>query len=431
MTAGNCLYLQAAILRFFSKRPFQLRFMAISKILATHLFDGTKLYPKLSQVLVYNSASGEIVDLLPRTEFSEDLPIVEGLIAPGLVNVHCHLELSHLENQIAKHCGLPKFLLEVVTRRQVHSEEALALMQEKIFASLQQAYSEGTRVIGDIVNTELSLPAKLQFMRENPHALKLHNFVELIGFDAIWPEWKKQQFVKLYQQFINAGFASSMALHAPYSVSQNLLEYWQSTKPEISTIHSQESAAENALYRDGNGAFINFYQQLGIDYQHFHAPNCSSFQYFLPYLFRNSGTRIFVHNTFMQMEDAQFFLQQNSELRSRGFFAICARANEYIEGVLPSAEVLQKLRENLVIGTDSLASNSDLSLLNELLFLKEKYGFLTRDLLYWACYNGARALGLAEEYGSFRRGAKPGIIRISPVSEEGELLPKSRAESLI
>lgn len=355
--------------------------MAISKILATHLFDGTKLYPKLSQVLVYNSASGEIVDLLPRTEFSEDLPIVEGLIAPGLVNVHCHLELSHLENQITKYCGLPKFLLEVVTRRQVHSEEALALTQEKIFASLQQAYSEGTRVIGDIVNTDLSLPAKLQFMRENPEKLRVHNFVELIGFDRVYPQWKKTQFQTLFNKFSEANLSVSMALHAPYSVSQDLLEYWQSAKSKISTIHNQESRAENSLYLNGSGDFIEFYQQLGIDYQHFQTPNCSSFQYFLPYLFHNSGTRIFVHNTFMQMEDVQFFLQQNSEVRSRGFFAICARANEYIEGVLPNAENLQKLRENLVIGTDSLASNSDLSLLNELLFLKEKYGFSTQDLL--------------------------------------------------
>lgn len=406
--------------------------MAIAKVLPTYIFDGITLYPPFSKIIIYDSSDAKIIDLVSAdTSDFEDLLRIDGLLAPGFVNVHCHLELSHLQGQITKYCGLPKFLLEVITRKQLHSEEEIEIATQKMLDSLEFAYATGTRVIGDIVNTTLSLSVKQNYSGGRLGNFRLHNFIELVGFDAYFPEWKKQQFNQVYTDFMRAGLVSSLALHAPYSVGQDLLTQWAKQRQTVSSIHNQETKAENELYLYGKGDFIEFYQQLGIDYHHFCPPSRTSFQHFLPYMASCSQRSIFVHNTFMRLTDMHYFLQQDKTLRDTCFFAICARANEYIEGQLPLPEIFTELREYLVIGTDSLASNTDLSLFKELQFLQTYYNLSSQDLLFWATANGAKALNVEQEYGYLRRGFRPGIVWIHPIGAEGEFLENSQLENLI
>ena len=68
---------------------------------------------------------------------------------------------------------------------------------------------------------------------------------------------------------------------------------------------------------------------------------------------------------------------------------------------------------NIVLGTDSLASNDQLSILDEMNTLKNNFPSLTMNqLLQWATLNGARALGIDEKYGSFEKGKTPGVLLI-------------------
>ena len=61
-------------------------------------------------------ADGTIVEVLTPEAASEKGEIhikhYEGLIVPGFVNTHCHLELSNLKGEIPKHTGLPVFCSE-------------------------------------------------------------------------------------------------------------------------------------------------------------------------------------------------------------------------------------------------------------------------------------------------------------------------------
>jgi len=67
----------------------------------------------------------------------------------------------------------------------------------------------------------------------------------------------------------------------------------------------------------------------------------------------------------------------------------------------------------MVVGTDSLASNSQLDILEELKTLQNSFNTLTiPELLRWATVNGAEALRIDDQYGSFERGNHPGIINI-------------------
>jgi cytosine/adenosine deaminase-related metal-dependent hydrolase len=101
------------------------------------------------------------------------------------------------------------------------------------------------------------------------------------------------------------------------------------------------------------------------------------------------------------------------------FFCLCPNANLYIGGKLPDVELLIRRNCVLVIGTDSLASNHQLSILEELKTLQQQFPQLsTPTLLKWATANGAEALGMEGMLGSFHPGKKPGLVLIEGL--EGE-----------
>ena len=65
----------------------------------------------------------------------------------------------------------------------------------------------------------------------------------------------------------------------------------------------------------------------------------------------------------------------------------------------------------ITIGTDSLASNHQLDIMNELSVLKKNYpGLTTWQLLQWATLNGAQFLGIDEKFGSIEKGKSPGLV---------------------
>ena len=106
-----------------------------------------------------------------------------------------------------------------------------------------------------------------------------------------------------------------------------------------------------------------------------------------------------VHNTFTQKED----LTDN-------YYCTCPNANLYIESTLPDYSIFDA--DKLCVGTDSLASNKCLSILEEILVIKENSNFDLNTLLKIASKNGAEALGFAN-LGTFEKGKIPGVNLIS------------------
>ena len=101
------------------------------------------------------------------------------------------------------------------------------------------------------------------------------------------------------------------------------------------------------------------------------------------------------------------------------FFCLCPNANLYISGQLPDVDLLLRHGCTIVTGTDSLASNHRLSILEELKTLQYRFPHLsTATLLQWATRNGAEALQLDSVLGSFTPGRQPGVLLIENM--EGE-----------
>jgi cytosine/adenosine deaminase-related metal-dependent hydrolase len=124
---------------------------------------------------------------------------------------------------------------------------------------------------------------------------------------------------------------------------------------------------------------------------------------------------ILVHNVATKEEDVRAV--KTAEGPSL-FYCLCPNANEYISGSLPDVEMLIREECTIVLGTDSLASNHRLSILEEIKTLRRAFPRIgISEMLRWATYNGAKALQLDSVLGSFEKGKQPGVILIEKDGE--------------
>ena len=180
---------------------------------------------------------------------------------------------------------------------------------------------------------------------------------------------------------------------------------------KVFSIHNQESVQENLFFKNKQGDFLRLYNNLGVDLSFFHPSGMNSIDYYIQYISKDINS-IFVHNTFTSKEDINNIV---NELENP-YFCLCPSANLYIENQLPDIQLLSKLNDgnNIVVGTDSLASNSSLNILKELSVIQNNYPDISLEvLLKWATINGAKAISFEKTGGSFEKNKVPGINKIS------------------
>ncbi len=239
--------------------------------------------------------------------------------------------------------------------------------------------------------------------------------------------------MKIKQQFNEKGLPNSIVPHSPYSVSAPLFskitEHAKITNSLIS-IHNQESKAETQFFATGDGPIADhFKHNLNLDISHWKPTGRSSLSSILDYIPAKNHL-ILVHNTFTQKSDIEELkMRRNLE---NTFFALCPNSNLFIENQLPPVTLFQKEELNVCIGTDSLASNHELSVLSELVTLQINFPDLKLEELFsWACINGAKALGIEDKFGAFEPGKKPGVNLISAVDfKTKKLSSKSKIKRL-
>jgi len=92
---------------------------------------------------------------------------------------------------------------------------------------------------------------------------------------------------------------------------------------------------------------------------------------------------------------------------------------------LPPLDLLRENNLTICVGTDSLSSNLQLSMVEEIRCIQEHYPHIPlEEILRWCCLNGACAVGAEERFGSFRPGKKPGIVLIDNVDYKRMMLTK-------
>ncbi len=449
------------------------------KLTADKIFDG---YRFLDNVVLVIDSEGVVENILPLKAAGDGVEFFEGIITPGFINCHCHLELSHTKGLIPEQTGLVDFVYKVVTERHFAEEE--------IMQSIAQAEAEmirnGIVAVGDICNNTHTL---LQKQKSN---LRYYNFVEASGWLPGVSSERLERAKLVYEAFANgqkSGVQSSksdtdalgeslkprlqipdtnhqtpsrsfgtkhpssaeamegrqtlnsIVPHAPYSVSENL---WQLMQPffsgKVVSIHNQETRFEDEFFLAGTGEFTRMYRLMHIDNSHHQPTKKTSLQSYFHWL-ANAANIILVHNTFINEEDVMFIKRQRENPNNRisdfklptpnlsaeasakegprpqTFFCLCVNANQYIENALPPIEMLRKNNCTVVLGTDSLASNSSLNILDEIKTIQQNFPAIPlQELLQWATIYGARALQMDDVLGSFEKGKKPGVVLIDEVN---------------
>lgn len=327
---------------------------------------------------------------------NSDIQHLKGIICPGFVNTHCHLELSHLKNKIAPHSGLIDFIKNI---QSVRAADASVIAEAAIKAD-QEMYDNGIVAVGDICNSNVTIPVKKN------SKLYYHSFVETFGFQPDRAEEIFEKALVLLNEFKPA--PGSITPHSPYSVSKELfrlIKKFSETGRNLLSIHNQESDEENKFFRYRLGAFLGLYEHFGIDISFFKSQARNSVQSMIP-LLTNKQEILLVHNTCTNLKDIYFIKRFDKKIN----FCFCPGANLYIENRLPKVELFVDQGFNLTLGTDSLASNTKLCILNEMRILQEKFPSLTTErLIQWATFNGAKFLGIDDEKGSLEPGKTPGL----------------------
>jgi cytosine/adenosine deaminase-related metal-dependent hydrolase len=391
----------------------------VRKISAHYLFTGQG--KPLKRGIVVIDQQGEIVDLIDTdgdlTE-TEKLEFYEGIITPGFVNAHAHLELSHLKGQIPQHTGLTVFIKKIGQLRHVQDTHQSMINADRLMRQ------NGIVAVGDISNSDISFAVKAASQ------INYYTFIEIFGIQENIAQEKMESGIGLYQKLGSCHLPGSLAPHAPYSMSETLWQLLSTFVIEHNlpwSVHNQESHEENLLYLHKTGKIAEFLTLLTREFDDWEAKKISSLSYCKKF-YTDIPKLLLVHNTFTSLSD----LESISELRKKVFMVLCPNANLYIENKLPDIEMLSKSGFTLSLGTDSLASNTTLSVLEEMKTIQQHFPAISlTDLITWGTINGARALGMETHLGSIEKGKKPGLNLITHINfQEMKLTSQSEVKVL-
>lgn len=339
------------------------------------------------------------VDQMERHD-SGSVENYEGIIVPGFVNTHCHLELSHMKGLVDTGTGLLPFLQKVVAFRDFPQDQIL----DAIDQADQYMYDQGIVAVGDISN-------KLDTAgRKEKSEIRYHTFVEMFDFlqDGAAQTTHEQYEPVFAGQSTGGGNVKSYVPHAPYTVSQKLFRMIRELnkgKNITVSIHNQETPHEDELFLTKTGGFKEFYRTFNIPLTEFSATGKTAIHYALENMDPNSRT-LFVHNTMTRPED----IRAAHDWSDKVYWATCANANLYIENRLPNYQSFLDNNARMTIGTDSLTSNWQLSVLEEMKTIARYQSYVPFEtLIRWATLNGAEALGFVDSLGSIEPGKKPGL----------------------
>jgi aminodeoxyfutalosine deaminase len=375
-------------------------------ITADRIFNGEFFLPPQTVLVV--KEGGELKDIISAEVIDGGkVQKFAGTITPGFINAHCHSELSHLKNIIPEKTGLPEFGRRIISGRNTFRKEE---MKEHILEADKEMWANGIVAVGDICNTDDSFEMKAN------SKIFYHSFIELLGFNPLHAMDAFNKGKQLFEKVLQEGFSCSLAPHAPYSCSVELIKLisrFNAERQLPGSIHNQESEEEVKFFNGKPSGFHELYDFLQMDISWFRPPLMSSLQYYADALTQQKF--ILVHNVFTHADDVE--AMKNRDI----YWCLCPNANLYIEGSKPELNIFSGAMQRVCIGTDSLASNHRLDVLSEVnTLLKQNSHLLPDELLSCITATPADALGLSKSFGRLMVGRKPGLNLIN--IKDGQIL---------
>lgn len=373
--------------------------------------SASKIYPIVTEPLVNAviTIEGDRIVQIDSLDKHDPLSVehFEGVLIPGFINTHCHLELSHMKAKVDTGTGLIPFISSVVKFRDIDQ----TVIDQAIIDADNEMNANGIVAVGDISNKSDTANTK------SKSNIDYYTFVEMFDFlNKDMTAGAIEQYGESYRlQSDQGNNQKNYVPHAPYTVSPELFAYIRANSPEDCTIsiHNQETPDENLLFEKGEGAFVDFYKAFEIPLSNFESIGKPSIYYAMQHM-DPAQKSLFVHNTMTSRED----IINANRWSDKVYWATCANANLYIENRLPDYKIFIESNARMTIGTDSLTSNWQLSVLEEMKTINRYQSHVDfNTLLQWATMNGAQALGFEDRLGSLEVGKTPGINLL--FNEEG------------
>jgi cytosine/adenosine deaminase-related metal-dependent hydrolase len=323
----------------------------------------------------------------------------DAVILPGLVNAHTHLEFSSLATPLDGSGGLPEWIGRVVALRRGRPTADAA---SAVRAGLAESAAAGVTLLGDIAT---SLPPGIESVGP-----RVRVFRETLGLSASARASSLSMLRRDLDRLVATGRSAGVSPHAPYSVAAPLgraaLDMARCLRLPAA-MHLAESPAEAELVASGSGPLRTALERLGAWPED--PPPLLSAADWISLLAR--GPRgLAVHGTFLD----DVALARLARHRDRLAVVICPRTTRLLSDALPPLERLRSTGVRVALGTDSRASNPDLSVLGECRALVD--GGLTSpaEALRMATVTGAWALGRERRAGMLAPGRPADLVVLRP-----------------
>ena len=347
-----------------------------------------------------------IVAVGKQTQLASQFPQAQqtshdnAVLIPTLINAHIHLELSHLAELTAQpqHGTFTQWISRLLTLRE-HLGAVSKAATEAALQTAHQQYNTGVSVLADIGNTQLGIDLAASF----PGLLL--PFKEYLGLAAFTLE---KNLLRLQQEPPE----SQCTGHAPYSTHPRLLQQLKQRAQmlgHVFPIHTAEIAAEGTMLGQGHGEMVEFVRQRGFWDGSF-IPDAGGETGSIHYLGKLGVLdkhTLCVHGVYVSEAEIELLAATQTKL------CLCPGSNRFL-GV-GKAPVKHYLEHGILpaLGTDSLASNPEVSIWREMQLLSEDHPEIDHHaILAMATQGGALALGVANDCGTLSPGKKADILAV-------------------
>jgi aminodeoxyfutalosine deaminase len=324
-----------------------------------------------------------------------------GILLPGLINAHCHLELSHLAGLLPADGGFVPWVEEVVASRGRFVEDDVRSATASAIRFLEE---RGTVAVGDVSNALGHLDLL------SASRLSAVVYLELLAWDPAKAE-AVLAFAEQRRSEVTAslrpGLEVRLAAHAPHSVSPALFGLLAG-RGGPAALHLAESPEETAFLASGGGAWPAFLERRGLGHVAFAPPGLSPVRY---------ADRLGVlHKHLVAAHGVQLDAVDREILARCGVHVVlCPRSNRHLGVGAADVPALLASGVRLALGTDSLASADTLDVLDDAVLLHRQFPAIdTGVLVRMATLGGAEALGL-DDLGAIVPG-KRAALAFAPAS---------------
>jgi cytosine/adenosine deaminase-related metal-dependent hydrolase len=357
--------------------------------------------PSRASRLRRSTSAGSVVDL------------GEQALLPGLINAHCHLDYTCLRGKIPRQKSFADWI------RAINAEKA-NLSPEDYVRSINEGFAEAKR-FGTTTIANLTAFPELIARIQSP--IRTWWFAELI--DVRDPS-RENEVVDVAVEQLKSAEHWGLAPHAPFTASANLYRRCEEiarSEDVLLTTHLAESSEEMSMFRDTSGPLYDFMKEIGRDMNDC-GRNTPLSQF--TEIVRDSSTSVGMTDGWMivhlnELTESDFDLLKESTTK----FSImhCPRSHAYFGRSPFPFEKLRELGFNICLGTDSLASNADLSLFAEMRAFQRKFPSVSaQEIVKMVTTSPARALRQENLLGKIRSGFVADLIAI-PIARHSESVP--------